>query len=148
MADYHSVSFNMRNQTIYTIGHSLTQIDEFIKTLRNNEIEVLVDVRTYPKSNRARQFNQESISESLSKNKIQYLYRGNNLGGLGENIDFDDTIFEISQMAINTRTVLMCSEGNPKKCHRYSILTPAFEKQGLIVVHLVSMTNKPQISQF
>lgn len=148
MADYHSVRFNMSNSTIFTIGHSLTSIEDFIKTLNQNKISILVDVRTYPRSNRARQFNQDSLSEKLSKVGIQYLYKGNNLGGLEENIDFDKTILEISQMATDKRIVLMCSEGNPKKCHRYSILTPAFKKQGLIVEHLISEKNKSQISLF
>jgi uncharacterized protein (DUF488 family) len=109
---------------------------------------MLVDVRTYPRSNRARQFNQESLSESLTRNGIQYLYRGNNLGGLGENVDFDGTIHEISELATNKRVVLMCSEGNPKKCHRYSVLSPTLQKQGLTVEHLISEKNKSQISLF
>jgi len=138
----------MSNPIIYTIGHSLTQIDEFIKTLKSNQIEVLIDVRTYPRSNRARQFNQDTLSKALHRVGIQYLYKGGNLGGLGENVAFEETIFAISQMATNQRVVLMCSEGNPKKCHRYSILTPAFQKQGLTVEHLVSEKNKSQISIF
>lgn len=135
----------MSNNTIFTIGHSLTSVDDFIETLKNNQIEVVVDVRTYPRSNRARQFNQDVFTDSLSKSGIKYLYKGSNLGGMGENVNFEETIFEISKMASSRIVVVMCSEGNPKKCHRYSILAPAFQKLGLTVEHLISEKNTPQI---
>jgi uncharacterized protein (DUF488 family) len=124
------------SKKIFTIGHSLTKIEDFISLLAKCEVKVLIDVRTYPRSNRARQFNQASLIDSLRNVDIEYLYRGNNLGGYGENIDYEKTINQIANLAQTTNLVLMCSEGNPKKCHRYSLLTPEFQKRGFEVVHL------------
>ena len=43
--------------TIYTIGHSTRGIDDFIRILDAYNIEVLVDVRSVPRSHYAPQFN-------------------------------------------------------------------------------------------
>jgi uncharacterized protein (DUF488 family) len=32
---------------------------------------------------------------------------------------------------------VMCSESDPMKCHRYTILTPSFEAKGLKVEHIL-----------
>lgn len=34
--------------TIWTIGHSTRTIDQFIELLRENQIQILVDVRHFP----------------------------------------------------------------------------------------------------
>ena len=132
----------MNMKKIYTIGHSLTGTNKFLQKLRDYGIEILVDVRTIPYSSRAKQFNREFISKKLAEKNIEYLYRGKNLGGRGENIDFDATVDEIKTLASLRTTVLMCSEGVYKQCHRYTILTPLFEKKGLLVEHIEWKENK------
>jgi uncharacterized protein (DUF488 family) len=47
-------------------------IDEFISLLKENEITLLVDVRTWPGSKRYPQFNKEALAESLSSHGIRY----------------------------------------------------------------------------
>lgn len=35
---------------IFTIGHSTNDIDDFINSLKENNIELLIDVSSYPES--------------------------------------------------------------------------------------------------
>jgi hypothetical protein len=67
-----------------------------------------------------------------------YEFRGNNLGGLGENDFFDETLDEVAKRAFDgERIALMCSEGKPQECHRGTILAPELEKRHLSIKHLL-----------
>jgi uncharacterized protein (DUF488 family) len=58
--------------TIYTIGHSTSTVDEFVEMLQAFHIEMVVDVRSIPKSRHNPQFNKEELKKSLSNYKIGY----------------------------------------------------------------------------
>src|SRR5213075_1511107 len=66
---------------IFTIGHSTRPIEEFIALLRSSEIEVVVDVRTVPRSRTNPQYNRDTLSESLAGAGIGYEHIAA-LGGL------------------------------------------------------------------
>ena len=57
---------------IWTIGHSTRAIDEFILLLKENEINLLADVRAWPGSKRYPQFNKDALAESLNAHGIRY----------------------------------------------------------------------------
>ncbi len=58
--------FSMTRQLIlWTIGHSTRPIDEFIGLLRAHQIDLLVDVRTVPRSRYNPQFNVDTLTQSL-----------------------------------------------------------------------------------
>ena len=57
---------------IWTIGHSTRAIDEFISLLKENEINLLADVRAWPGSKRYPHFNKDSLAESLNGHGIRY----------------------------------------------------------------------------
>src|SRR6476646_11683154 len=65
---------------IWTIGHSTRSGEEFVEILKAHDVEVLVDVRTFPGSRRYPQFNREKLRESLSQNGIDYRHEPR-LGG-------------------------------------------------------------------
>lgn len=121
---------------IFTIGHSTYSIEDFVNKLLDSKIDLLVDVRSIPYSKRATNFNREVLQQTLTKNSIDYLYRGKNLGGLYENVGFESAIEELVELSTKHNIVLMCSEGDYQKCHRYKALTPEFEKRGKTVTHL------------
>ena len=64
---------------IWTIGHSTHTLDEFIAMLRSFQIELVVDIRSFPGSRRYPHFNKEALEISLPENKIEYIH----LKGLG-----------------------------------------------------------------
>jgi uncharacterized protein (DUF488 family) len=57
---------------IWTIGHSTRAIDDFISLLKENEINLLADVRAWPGSKRYPHFNKDALAESLSAHGIRY----------------------------------------------------------------------------
>ena len=67
--------------TIWTIGHSTRPIGEFIELLRAHSINLLVDVRTVPRSGHNPQFNSETLAETLREASLTYLHMPA-LGGL------------------------------------------------------------------
>ncbi len=122
---------------IASIGHSNVSIDTFLKKLKDNNIEVLVDVRTIPMSRFCPHFSKNALQTALTEQDIQYLFRGLNLGGRDLNVEYEDAIDELVAMAkAGKKICVMCSEGNYLKCHRYSTLTPSFEDRGLRVNHI------------
>jgi uncharacterized protein (DUF488 family) len=126
----------MKN-TIADIGHSNRAYSEFLKILQDSKIEVLVDIRSFPRSRFCPWFNEKRLSNALKDENITYLFKGKNLGGLKENIDYEETIDELVEMVKAGKQVcVMCSEKDYLKCHRYTMLQPSFEQRGLEVKHI------------
>lgn len=122
---------------IFSIGHSSRGFSEFLKILKDNEIDIIIDVRTFPRSRFCPHFNRKKLDETLSAEGIEYQFKGNNLGGLDENENYEETIDELIELARTGKNVcVMCSEKDYKKCHRYEILTPSFEERGVEVIHI------------
>ncbi|NYT04000.1 MAG: DUF488 domain-containing protein [Candidatus Methanofastidiosa archaeon] len=113
---------------IYTIGHSNRKIEDFISILKRFKVEVLIDIRTFPFSKYVPDYNKESISRKLIDNGIEYLYKGDKLGGMpAEGFDryraserYSQALHEfLGEIISNKKTVaLMCAEKDYNNCHR------------------------------
>jgi uncharacterized protein (DUF488 family) len=57
---------------IFTIGHSTRTIEEFVALLRQVSVDLLVDVRSIPRSRTNPQFNANALSEALLDAGIFY----------------------------------------------------------------------------
>ena len=57
---------------LFTIGCSILSLDDFIRNLKINKINVIADVRSIPYSRITPQFNKEVIQERLRKEHIEY----------------------------------------------------------------------------
>ena len=66
---------------VYTIGHSTRTIDEFVGLLKNYRINLVVDVRTVPRSRHNPQFNKETLPNTLKPEGIKYIHMPE-IGGL------------------------------------------------------------------
>jgi uncharacterized protein (DUF488 family) len=66
---------------IFTIGHSTRSADELIGLLREAGVDLLVDVRTVPRSRYNPQFNTDALPAPLAAAGIGYRHMGV-LGGL------------------------------------------------------------------
>ena len=123
---------------IFSFGHSNRAYSEFLKYLQKNKIDTLIDIRTFPKSRFCPHFNEKRLSEALSEANITYIFKGKNLGGLGENVDYEETIDGLVEMVKSGKKVcVMCSEADYKKCHRHEMLEPSFIERGVAVKHIV-----------
>lgn len=51
---------------VYTVGHSTRSIDEFVHLLQKGQVELVVDIRSTPRSRTNPQFNLDALPEALS----------------------------------------------------------------------------------
>ena len=155
------------NKVIYTIGHSTHPIDEFIKIIQAYEVETVVDVRTIPKSRHNPQFNKDDLTANLLKHNIGYIHL-EGLGGLRhatkasintawrnpsfrgyadymQTSEFKKSIKCLVEIATEKRTVIMCAEAVPWRCHR-SLIGDALVIQNILVEDIMSeKISKPHI---
>ena len=59
---------------LYTIGHSIFPQEEIIQKLKDNHINILVDVRSTPYSRYAPQFNKTEFQTALEAEGIAYVH--------------------------------------------------------------------------
>lgn len=144
--------------TVYTIGHSNRPIDAFIALLHEHGVELLVDIRTVPKSRHNPQFGQDRLPASLEAAGIDYRYM-KDLGGLRKtsadspNGGWRNTSFrgyadwmqteafaaaieELIALASSRTTAIMCAEAVPWRCHR-SLVGDALLARGIEVIDIM-----------
>tara|TARA_Y100000816_G_C25793591_1_gene415845 strand:+ start:53 stop:640 length:588 start_codon:yes stop_codon:yes gene_type:complete len=132
--------------TVYTIGYGNLEVERFIKLLKDNNIEVLCDIRSLPYSRFNPDFSQDILEISLRKNSIKYIFMGNELGGRSDDPNCYDENDQIDYEKYAETDVfkkglerllggidkyviaLMCSEKDPERCHR-SLLVARFLKE-------------------
>jgi uncharacterized protein (DUF488 family) len=145
----------------FTIGHSTRPLAEFTGLLQESGIEILVDVRSIPKSRTNPQFNQDTLPGSLGANGIGYVHIAA-LGGrrgkrktdepspnaywthpafrnyadyaLGEL--FDAGFEQLLETGHARRCAIMCSEAVWWRCHR-RIVTDYLLVRGETVLHIM-----------
>lgn len=126
---------------IWTVGHSNRDLATFVGLLQAAAIERVADVRRSPGSKRHPHFDREALEASLAGEGIGYRHfeglggrRGRrregspNVGWRVEPFnafaDFMDTpefasdLDELMKFAVPGRTVILCSEVLPWRCHR------------------------------
>jgi uncharacterized protein (DUF488 family) len=132
-----------QSRTIYTVGSSTRTIEEFIELLRQHNVELVVDVRRWPKS-RFEHFVREQLEAHLSEAEIGYEWMGESLGGFRKGGyeaymatgEFRDAIAQLERRAGAARAAVMCSERLPWRCHR-RFIGDALAQRGWDVVHLI-----------
>jgi uncharacterized protein (DUF488 family) len=144
---------------LFTIGHSNRPIEALQAMLREAGVKWLVDVRAIPRSRRWPQYNGEALRRSLAEAGIEYLWRGEALGGLRKpspgspNVALDDAfrgfadhmatpafaaaVDELLGLATQAPTAIMCAEKLPTECHR-SLITDYVLARGGDVKHLIA----------
>lgn len=150
-------TMNNYPNTIYTIGHSNHTIDYFLELLQTHHINCIVDVRSTPASSYSPQFNQLPLRNFLKLNNIIYMHFGKEFGARQEEkkvldkngkVDFEafrqTNPFQKGVKRIqkglnkNFKIALMCSEGNPMECHRFSMIAVYLEQNvGLEIQHIL-----------
>ncbi len=143
---------------IWTIGHSTRAIDDFISLLKENEIKLLADVRTWPGSKRYPQFNKETLAESLNAHAILYehfpelggrrkpnpdsrntAWRNASFRGYADYMEteqFQKGIDRLLDVATETgATAIMCAEAVWWRCHR-SLVADYLKARGNEVMHI------------
>jgi len=139
---------------VFTVGHSNHSAEKFAVLLRRHGIEVLVDTRSHPYSRHAPHFNAHSLEGILTKDGIEYLFLGRELGGrpkegmfydaegrvdyalVGRSQPFLDGISRLEQKIRTSTVALLCSEEDPIRCHRRLLVGRALEERGVTLRHI------------
>ena len=147
------------NGTLYTVGHGTRTTLEFLDILAGFGIEVLADVRSYPRSRTNPQFDRETLAASLTGAGSQYQHwqalggRRRGLGASSPNsawehpafrgyadhmmsAEFSSALDQLLVQAAMARTVVMCSETLWWRCHRRMIADAALVR-GATVRHIM-----------
>lgn len=127
---------------LWTIGTSNRSIEAFLYLLKLHEIEVIADVRRFPKS-KLEHFNGEKLKISLSNEGIEYIHvaelGGYRKGGYKEYIkskEFEKGIVFIENLASKRRIAIMCAEKLFFRCHRRYI-ADALKRRGNEISHII-----------
>lgn len=127
----------------FTVGHSTRPIQEFVALLKAADVELVVDVRTVPRSRTNPQFNGDVLPASLAPHGVAYEHMPA-LGGLrglqrgvspNANAFWDNASFHnyadyamaeefhlgferLRKLGHATRSSVMCAEAVWWRCHR------------------------------
>lgn len=146
----------------FTIGHSTRPLPEFVELLRSQDIGLVVDVRTVPRSRTNPQYNRDVLPETLARYQIAYEHIPA-LGGLRrkskdvaasvnafwENQSFHNFadyalteafhagLAQLLALGHERRCAIMCSEAVWWRCHR-RIIADYLIAAGETVFHILS----------
>lgn len=141
--------------TIFTIGYTGFQVNEFIRILKKNKISAIIDVRSIPYSQYYIDFNKENISSLLEHYNIYYRNYALEFGARQKEKKYypngylDFNLFSKSEqflsgikklekgMEQNYTFALMCSEKDPIMCHRAILVSRAFSLLKYNIIHLL-----------
>jgi uncharacterized protein (DUF488 family) len=144
---------------ILTIGHSTRPIEEFAALLKLNQVTLLVDIRTIPKSRHNPQYWGTALRKSLKRLGIGYAHIPE-LGGLRkpvpgsvnsgwrnrsfrgyadymQTLPFRAALKHLVELAARERIAIMCAEAVPWRCHR-NLVADALTVRGLRVEHIMN----------
>ena len=144
-----------------TIGHSTRGLDEFLSMLRAAQVELLVDVRSFPRSRTNPVFNIDQLPADLEAVQIGYRHcpalggRRPKQAGVNEALnafwwvqafhnyadyalgpEFTAAFEKLLRLGHERRLALMCSEAVWWRCHR-RIITDYLLLNGHAVDHLM-----------
>ena len=155
---------------IYTIGHSTRTIDAFIALLQREGVRHLVDVRRFPVSRRYPHFDSAPLAMSLRAAGISYEHvpamggrrtasaasrhvgwRNASFRGYAdhtESAEFQTALSALLDAGSRHRTVIMCAEAVPWRCHR-TLIADALLARGRRVRHILDgATNDHVLTRF
>lgn len=146
-----------------TVGHSMHPLESFVQMLRSVQVELVVDVRRLPGSNRCPQFNHDALKVSLPEHGMAYRRAGALGGRRGRDPDvppevngfwhnrsfhhyadytlsqpFRTGLDELIEWGTRQRAVVMCSEAVWWRCHR-RIIADHLLARGHPVLHLMGV---------
>jgi uncharacterized protein (DUF488 family) len=144
---------------VLTIGHSTHSIEKFLRILQAHHVELVVDVRRFPRSRRNPWFNVDAMPAALAVSGIAYVpmpalggrrpvqpaspntgWRNAGFRGYADYMqtpEFQNAMEELMALENRGRAAVMCAESMPWRCHR-SLIADALTARGLPVEHIFS----------
>jgi uncharacterized protein (DUF488 family) len=151
---------SMTEAAIFTVGHSTRPVSELVALLRQAAVDLLVDVRSVPRSRANPQFNADALPPALAPAGIGYrhlpalgglrgrrkdqpspntLWRNDafrNYADYAATREFRGGLDELKALARDHRCAIMCAEAVWWRCHR-RIIADYLLEQGILVAHIM-----------
>jgi uncharacterized protein (DUF488 family) len=145
---------DQRHRDIFTIGHSVHELQAFIDLLTRHGVTALADVRSQPFS-RIQHFNGDVLAAVLKTRGIKYVPLGRELGARRDEQEcyvggqavyeriaqlprFREGIDRLVQGSTDQRIALMCAEKEPLDCHRTVLVCRHLRPHGLHIQHILA----------
>ena len=150
-------------RTIFTVGHSTRTIAELVALLKQVDVDLLVDVRSIPRSRMVPQFNVDTLPNSLGQEGIGYQHlralggrrhhpKGaplstntfwhvlafRNYADYAETDAFRAGLEDLLALSHSHRCAIMCAEAVWWRCHR-RIITDYLLAHGIPVEHIMGL---------
>ena len=141
---------------IYTVGHSNHTLEFFIDLVKEFKVNLIIDVRSVAASKYNPQFNKMNLENALNASGIKYRHFEEEFGARQRDPDlldedgqvdfekvrkfwlFKNGVEKLWKGVNHGATIsLMCSEGEPADCHRFSMVAIELEKEGFDVRHIM-----------
>jgi uncharacterized protein (DUF488 family) len=141
-------------RTIFTIGHSNLEPEQFLALLVRAKVELVADVRSVPQSSRFPQFSQVVLESILRDAGLDYAFLGEELGGRPDDpaayhddgrvnyparrrsYAFKSGLDQLLKLAQEKNVAMLCAEEDPLDCHRFLMICPELVAAGAAPVHL------------
>lgn len=148
---------------IFTVGHSTRTIAEFVDLLRVGGVQLLVDVRSIPRSRTNPQYNLDVLPNTLADWQIKHViipelggrrnkqwevdpvvngYWTNqsfhNYADYALTSDFEKGLLQLCELSGHATCAIMCSEAVWWRCHR-RIIADYLMMHGMPVFHLLGL---------
>ena len=143
---------------LHTIGHGNLPAETLVGLLRTHGIDTVIDVRSSPYSRYVPHCNRESLASLLAAYGLAYVWAGDTLGGRPDDescyhggvvkvgkVDyaqvarrswFQAGLETLMTTATGQRAAILCSEEDPRRCHRHKLIAHALRDRGVRVLHI------------
>ena len=153
-ADSVSVPDSQSYLPFFTVGHSNLDFLQFVKLLQDRSVDLLIDVRSQPRSGRFPQFSQPGFDKMIEDAGIGYLFLGEELGGRPDDADayrqdgvvdyrarrksyaFHAGVERVWNELQHASCALLCAEEDPLECHRFLMICPELVQTGIRPLHI------------
>ena len=161
VSQHRALTVRVTTNTFFTIGHSTRTLAKFVDLLRESNVDLVVDVRSMPRSRTNPQFNLETLPEGLAPWQIGYKHMAE-LGGLrgkqrltesspnaywrvrsfrnyadyALTEPFASGLAQLREQGSQHRCTIMCAEAVWWRCHR-RIITDYLLAAGEQVMHIL-----------
>ena len=152
VAQLNKTCFKETTQKMFSLGYESLSIDKFFEFILNENISTVIDVRNVAFSYKYG-FSKHFLKKKCCENGIEYFHfpevgipskirkNINNKKGLWEIYEnsilpnADKSVDIIGHICLNTSSVLLCYEKDPKECHRSILAKEISLRTGLLIQH-------------
>ena len=139
---------------IFSIGHSNHDAETFLSLLAQHGVRTVADVRSAPYSRYVPHFSRDALTRLLESATIRYVWLGDLLGGRPDDAEcydadgrvdyaviarqtwYEEGMHHLLELAAGSPTVMLCSEEDPRRCHRHRLLEPSLRARDVAVLHI------------